>query len=150
MSSLPWPGTASVALMCCSVSLFIFLGNWWPCWSRGLGPDVLQRSLQTSTSLWFCDVPVMYRDSSYSDPDPPTQPGRQVSCFSSTFSVLFSRSLLRTLLAVSILPSVHVPQCTQESWSPGTQPGWAENPRHVTSSFWSFVQMHLIRSMECG
>lgn len=77
-------------------------------------------------------------------------PGGRSAAFLALFPVLLSRSWLRTLLAVSILPSASVPQCPQESWSPGTQPGWAENPRHVTSSFWSFRQMHPIRSIECG
>lgn len=85
----------------------------------------------------------------YSDPDPPMQPRRQFSCFSRAFSVLLSMSLLKPLLAFSILPSVYVPQCSQEFWFPGTQPGWAENPGHVTSLYSSFIQVHLVRSIEC-
>lgn len=52
------------SLSCIDVllSLFMLLGNRWPCWSREVGPDVLQRSLPATTSLWLCDLPVTHRD----------------------------------------------------------------------------------------
>lgn len=52
LTSLPLPGTvstASVAFMCCSVTLFMFLASWWQGrWRVGLGS--------------LCDLPAMCRD----------------------------------------------------------------------------------------
>lgn len=121
LSSLPLPGTVStvsVAFMCCSVPLFMFLDNWWQ-GRWGVGLDSLQREVlaKHSDSVIYQQCAGTY--SSYSDPDYSTQPVRHIS----PVSAHIHRYLLRTLWAVFILPGVLVPQCTQESWSSGPQPG---------------------------
>lgn len=131
LSSLPLPGTistVSVAFMCCSVPLFMFLDNWWQ-GRWGVGLDSLQREVPAkhSDSVIYQQCAGTY--SSYSDPDYSTQPEAHQPCFS-TYSQVPAKDSLGCF---------HPTRCACSPMHPGIlvlwATTWAKNPGHIASTW---------------